>query len=270
MPPFSDYSTLDLVKTLVNPALSIKNLQVGINGNIIAQCDDLNLDSGKVLVLIGKNGSGKSTFLRTLCGILKPLAGEITFDGKPQREIKIERVAAWLSQEEHLEFSWTVREYVSLGRIAQNSGLTLNQTDEAAVDEALTETDCQSLSTRFVQELSGGERQRVRLARALAQQTPIILMDEPTTHLDIEHQMQILWLIESLSKQGKTIVVSLHDVMQAKKIGSQYLMFRQGVATKSDDLTKEMLEQTLGVQFEHFETGTFAGMALPIFCHTTE
>lgn len=255
---------------LDNMAISTTALSVGIGGHLIASCDDLSLGNGKILVLMGKNGSGKSTFLRTIGGLLKPISGEILFNGKPQNEVQIEKIIAWLSQEEHLEFTWTVREYVSLGRIAQSAGLVLTKLDEQAIDEALAETDCDALASRFVNELSGGERQRVRLARALAQKTPIILMDEPTTHLDIEHQIQILWLIEKLAKQGKTIVVSLHDVIQAKKIGSEFLLFQDSLAKSSDDLTKKLLEQTLGVQFEQFESGMFAGMAMPSYSRTTE
>jgi iron complex transport system ATP-binding protein len=268
-PPYSDYLTQALVKILDSPTLSTKNLSIGIGGHLIATCDDLKLESGNVLALIGKNGSGKSTFLRTLSGILKPISGEISFGGQPQKVVKIEKIVAWLSQEEHLEFSWTVKEYVFLGRIAQNSGHNPTNADEEAVEEAIENTDCQELSTRFVHELSGGERQRVRIARALAQQTPLILMDEPTTHLDIEHQFQILWLIDKLAKQGKSIIVSLHDVVQAKTIGTQFLLFNNCKASISDELNKELLEQTLGVKFEQFESGDFAGLLFPNFCRTT-
>ncbi len=266
---YSEYSMPALVTILDSPTISTKDLSIGIGGHLIATCDDLKLERGKVLALVGKNGSGKSTFLRTLGGILKPISGEISFDGKPQKDVKIEKIAAWLSQEEHLEFSWSVREYVSLGRIAQNSGINFTGADEEAVDEAIENTDCQELSARFVHELSGGERQRVRVARALAQQTPLILMDEPTTHLDIEHQIQILWLIDKLAKQGKSIIVSLHDVVQAKTIGTQFLLFNNCKASISNELNKELLEQTLGVKFEQFDNGDFAGLLFPNFCRTT-
>ncbi len=266
MPPFSNYSLLAYWRMeLDSPTLATHGLKVGISGNLIGSCDDITLMPGEVLVLVGKNGSGKSTFLRTIGGYIKPIGGEITFAGKKQSEVEIEKIVAWLSQEEHLEFSWTVTEYVSLGRIAQNPGLNLRSEDEQAVREAIKETDCESLAQRFVHELSGGERQRVRLARALAQDTQMILMDEPTTHLDIEHQIQILRLIEKLAKQGKPIIISLHDANQARQIGTQFLLFANKVASKSDELKKELLEQTLGVEFEQFESGSNAGLIFPIY-----
>ena len=247
---------------LDSKALSTAGLAVGIGGHQVAKCDDLTLEAGKVLVLIGKNGSGKSTFLRTIGGFLKPIAGEICFGGKKQSEIKIERIAAWLSQEEHLEFSWSVLEYVSLGRIAHNSGLIMTKADHDAVDEALAQIDAEHLADRYMNELSGGERQRVRLARALAQETPMI---EPTTHLDIDHQIQILLLIEKLANRGKSIIVSLHDVVQAKQIGTQFLMFHDNTASKASFLDMKMLERTLGVQFEQLETASQPGQFFPIY-----
>lgn len=268
----SDCSALAFWRTeLANHAVSVRNLKIGIADHVISECDDINLNSGDVLVLIGKNGSGKSTFLRTLSSVLKPIAGEILFDGRPQRETKIEKTIAWLSQEEHLEFSWTVREYVSLGRIAQNSGLFLTKADEEVVDHSLRISDSFELRDRSITELSGGERQRVRLARALAQETPIILMDEPTTHLDLEHQIQFLNLIEELAKSGKTVIVSLHDVMQARQIGKQFLLFENGRATyvaNRQDLTKDLLERTLGVRFEQVTNEFDESQLLPI-CRTT-
>lgn len=256
-----------------SPTLSTKGLEIGIAGHSIARCGDISVAPGQVLVLIGKNGSGKSTFLRTICGILKPLAGEISFEGRAQRDVAIEKIVAWLSQEEHLEFSWTTREYVSLGRIAHNSGLQLTKQDGEAVEAALLATDTLNLAERFVNELSGGERQRVRFARALAQDTPLILMDEPTTHLDLEHQIQFLLLVEKLARQGKSVVVSLHDVFQAKQIGMQFLLFKGHVATvvaNRESLTKELLEDTLGVRFEQFENSAHGGHMLPIYCRTTD
>lgn len=250
---------------LASPTLTTRGLEIGISGKQVAQCDDLTLEPGKVLVLVGKNGSGKSTFLRTIAGLIKPIAGEISFDGQPQNKVKTEKITAWLAQEEHLEFSWTVSQYVSLGRIAQNDGLNLTPADSQAVQAALLTTDCEALAERYYHELSGGERQRVRLARAIAQETPIILMDEPTTHLDIEHQIQILQLISRLIQDGKTIVISLHDTVQAKQIGTQFLLFNDHVATIADALNEKLLEQTLGVRFEQCETGQNAGLVFPIY-----
>lgn len=254
-------------------AISTKDLVVGIAKSVIAKCDDIDLKAGNVLVLIGRNGSGKSTFLRTLCGFLKPLDGEILYMDQPASAIELEKQLSWLSQDEHLEFSWTVTEYVSLGRIAQNSGLFLGNEDCDAVARALKETDTEYLSDRFVHELSGGERQRVRLARALAQETPTILMDEPTSHLDLDHQIQFLHLVGKLAQQGKSIVISLHDIVQARLIGTQFLLFEGQSASSiptAEGLNKELLEQTLGVQFEQFDSAAHGGHILPTYYRTTD
>lgn len=233
--------------------LATHDLVVGINGNPIGHCDDVHLKPGDVLVLIGRNGAGKSTFLRTVGGLLKPISGEISFGGQSHRMVSMEKMIAWLSQEEHFEFSWTVREYVGLGRIAHNAGLYLSREDQERIDDALRQADAVNLSQRLIHELSGGERQRIRIARALAQDTPLILMDEPTTHLDLEHQMQVLNLIRKLSNNGKSVVVSIHDPVQAKLIGNQFMLFqgqRAHWVEGQSGLTKEMLEATLQVRFE--------------------
>jgi iron complex transport system ATP-binding protein len=266
MQPCSDSSTLDLVKTLADSVLGTTNLVIGFQGQSIAKCVDFLLMPGEVLVLIGKNGSGKSTFLRTLCGILKPISGTVHFNNQPADSTRIEREVSWLAQEEYQEFSWKSEEYVALGRIAQNSGLVMSLADRLAVEQAINDADCENLRSRNIRELSGGERQRIRIARALAQETPIILMDEPTTHLDIDHQIQILQLIKKLSSRGKSIVVSMHDATMASFIGSKFLLFREGKAELKGELNKELLEQTLDVPFEQFQNG----MLVPNFCHTTD
>lgn len=251
---------------MADPVLATQGLEVGIAGHLIARCDDLELATGEVLVLIGKNGAGKSTYLRTLGGLLKPMSGQVLFGGRPQAEVKLEKEAAWLSQEEHLEFAWSVTEYVSLGRLAHHSGLSLSAEDRQKVAEALAMVDAEDLADRTVLELSGGERQRVRVARALAQDTPLILMDEPTTHLDLEHQLAFLGLLEKLKREGKSIVVSLHDVFHAGQIGSRFLLFQNGVASHASSLTKEKLEATLSVGFEPTESGYL----VPIVRRTTD
>lgn len=228
--------------------LTASGLAVGYHHEPLAKVDDFSLVSGETLVLLGRNGAGKSTLLRTLAGLIPPVQGSVVHDGKPQNWV------AWLSQTESSEFAWTVYEYVSLGRIPV--GATA-QEDHEAVLNAMKITETDQFQTRSILELSGGEMQRVRIARAIAQETPLVVMDEPTSHLDLEHQLQVLKLIADLRQSGKCVIASLHDLNHAALLGGACTIFHDDRAEHFGDWNAvpiKKLEVAVGLPLEVITT----------------
>ena len=169
--------------------------------------------------LVGPNGAGKSTLMSLLAGLRAPDAGEVALGGRPighwsARE-RAQRLA-WLAQQQQAEGELAVRDVVALGRLPRH-GLfgAPDAEDAAAVDRALAETACESLAARRLNELSGGERQRVLLARALAVEAPVLLLDEPTTHLDAPHQRALLAGLAARARDGAVVLAALHDLTLA-------------------------------------------------------
>ncbi len=169
--------------------------------------------------IVGPNGAGKSTLLRALAGLQKPDAGEVLLHGRPLAQWPVRERAmqiAWLAQQGEAGGELTVREVVHLGRLPRLGLFTAaTATDEARVDQAMTEAECLPWQYRRLHELSGGERQRVLLARALAVDAPLLLLDEPTTHLDPPHQVALVRLVQRQVRAGATVVSVLHDLSLA-------------------------------------------------------
>lgn len=180
--------------------------------------------------IVGPNGAGKSTLLRLLAGLLPPSGGSVVLEGRDLADWPLAERArriAWLAQEGELSGDLTVRELVALGRLPHLGLLgTPGPRDDAAVDAALAATECQAWQHRRLHELSGGERQRALLARALATDAPVLLLDEPTTHLDAPHQVALARLLRRLSAT-RTIVSVLHDLPLALH-ADRLLVLRQG------------------------------------------
>jgi len=231
--------------------------------------DDLTLDvpDGGFTVIIGPNACGKSTLLKALSRTLTPTSGTALLDGVPIGSIKSKKVArelAMLPQSPIAPEAITVRDLVGRGRYPHQTLLRQwSPGDEAAVQQALAATNITALADRYVAELSGGQRQRAWIAMVLAQQTDLLLLDEPTTFLDIAHQYEVLELCSLLHSAGRTLVVVLHDLNQAARYASHLVVMKDGSIVAQGlpgrVLTAELVESVFGlpcVVVPDPETGT--------------
>jgi iron complex transport system ATP-binding protein len=178
--------------------------------------------------VVGPNGAGKSTFLNLVCGQIKPDEGKVHVDGKAASSYsnrQLARILSMVRQEFVPVFGFTVRQTVMMARFYRTSSLFENAEDIEAVNAALAATDTAAFADRPLGHLSGGERQRVFIARALAQETPVLLLDEPTSHLDLKHQIRIFDLLKRMQQeQGKTILLVTHDLNMAAQYCDQVLL----------------------------------------------
>jgi iron complex transport system ATP-binding protein len=208
----------------------------------------LRVESGEMVALLGPNGAGKSTLLKLATGILRPSRGQIRLGERDLRALSREEVArrmAVVPQDFSVQFAYTVRQIVELGRLPHMGAWGLARAgDQRAVDEALRETDTVGLEGRVFNELSGGERQRVLIALALAQDAGIVLLDEPTAHLDIKHQIETLDLMRRLNRdRGLTVLAALHDLNLASRYFPRLVIFRNTII--ADGSPSEVLDARL-------------------------
>ncbi len=244
--------------------LETQNLTGGYTTKPIVQEISLTIKTGEWLSLVGANGSGKSTLLKLISRLLKPQQGTVLLDGKAIHSQPASVVAqnlALLPQQQTIPSGLTVRQLVSLGRTPYQPWwqYSLNAEDKAKVETALQLTRMDGLySDRFVEELSGGERQRAFLALALAQDPQILLLDEPTTYLDIRYQLELLELLKQLNQQDLTIITVLHDVNLAARYSTRLALLSQGrifaVGKPKEILTPANLADVLGVEVVILET----------------
>ncbi|MER6914521.1 ABC transporter ATP-binding protein [Streptomyces sp. NPDC000594] len=212
--------------------LEARDVTLGYARHPVADHLDVAVPDGSFTVIIGPNACGKSTLLRALSRLLAPTAGQIVLDGRPITSYGTKEVArrlGLLPQTSLAPDGITVAELVGRGRYP-HQGLTRQWTaeDERAVAEAMAATSVTALSGRLVDELSGGQRQRVWVAMVLAQRTPVLLLDEPTTFLDIAHQIELLELFTDLHRSGHTLVAVLHDLNHAARYATHLIALRDG------------------------------------------
>lgn len=216
---------------------------------------ELSVRAGETVAIVGANGAGKTTLLKVLCGLLAPSNGEVLFQGRPVLKYKLRELAkgmAMVPQEIQVSFDFTVEEFVEQGRTPYISSFFggLQTKDRAAIAKAMELANVEHLADRKFSELSGGERQRVKIALALAQEPQLLLLDEPSQHLDIGRQAEVFSVLRRLNQSGMTIIAALHD------LHSVYAHFSQGLVLRPDlsytygppetVLTSEALHEVFG------------------------
>jgi iron complex transport system ATP-binding protein len=236
--------------------IATESLSIGYgNGDIVSDLS-INIPKGKITSLIGANGCGKSTILKTIARIQKASNGQIYLDGKAISQLSTKEVAkkmAILPQSPDAPSGMTVYELVSYGRFPHQKGLgRLTQNDKDVIEWALNATNMLEFYDRHIDELSGGQRQRVWIAMALAQETDLVLLDEPTTYLDMAHQLEILELLKRLNEEeNRTIVMVLHDINQAVRFSDYICALKNGAVVhfglSHQVMTKEILKQVYNI-----------------------
>ena len=213
------------------PLVVAEDLRVALDGTPILHGLDFAVEAGTWVGLLGPNGSGKTTLLRALAGVL-PYQGRLDLDGRAVRAWKpraLARRLAVLRQTTPLSFDFSVEELVLLGRTAHKGWLDrYDAADRARVREALAHVDLDAFARRSVLALSGGERQRVLLAQALVQESDLLLLDEPTAHLDVHYQFEFLDVVRALVAAGRTVIAVFHDLEQAARYADHLLVLDQG------------------------------------------
>ncbi len=238
--------------------LATENLVVSYGKDPIVKSVDVVIPKGKITALLGPNGCGKSTLLKALSRILPAQQGQVLWNDKPIEQTPSKQLAqhlALLPQAQEVPEGVTVREAVSYGR-SPYTGFwgQLSAEDKNMVEKTMSATGVQEFADRSVVDLSGGQRQRVWLAMTIAQDTDYILLDEPTTYLDLNHQVELMKLLRTLNQQGKTIVTVLHDINQACRYCDHLIVMKSGkVVTQGEPqqvLTRDVLKQVFELEAE--------------------
>lgn len=237
-------------------AISVKNLSVAYEENLIIDNMNLSIPSGEISIIIGANGCGKSTLLKTIARVIKPKSGDIFINGKNIREQKEKHLAAqvaFLPQGPVCPPGLTVKELIAFGRFPHQKLMGgLKSHDKDIIQWAMEETELKDYADREIGNLSGGQRQRAWIAMTLAQETDIIMLDEPTTYLDMSYQLEVLKVLERLNKNKKiTVVIVLHELNNACRFASNIIGLKQGnlicQGTPVDVITKESLKEIYGI-----------------------
>jgi len=253
--------------------LVIEHLNAGYKKKQILKDINLTFSKGEFIALMGANGCGKSTLLHSISGLLKSVNGDINLNNSSLLALNRKQVArqlALLPQVATTPSGLTARELIMQGRFPwQNWWRQWSKSDEIAVNDAIEVTKVKDYLDLPIEQLSGGQRQRCWIAMTLAQDTPILLLDEPTTYLDIAHQVELMNLIASLKSKGKTIIAVLHDLNQAATYSDQLVMMKEGeIYTKGkvkEVFTKDNLKAVFGLD-ANIITDPYHGtpLALPI------
>jgi len=237
--------------------LAAHAVTVGYGATPVVRGLSLAVPTGKVTTIVGPNGCGKSTLLRTLARLLKPTSGQVLLDGEPITDVATREVSqrlALLPQSPIAPDGLLVRDLVGRGRHPHQRWFSQwSSTDEGVVEEAMRLTDTWELRDRAIDQLSGGQRQRAWIAMTLAQDTDLVLLDEPTTFLDLAHQVEVLDLVSRLNRErGRTVAMVLHDLNLAARYSDLVVVMKDGVVvtqgTPGEVFTTELLADVFGLR----------------------
>ena len=252
--------------------LKAENVAIAIGNKNILQEVNISLLKGKRTAIIGPNGSGKSTLLKALAGILYPTRGKIFFDGKDIHSYSKKKLAqqlAVLPQGSVVPNDLTVGELVDYGRFPHRKWWKSDYSeDKKVVEWALKQAGLEQLKERLISTLSGGERQRAWIAMALAQEPKVLLLDEPTTYLDIAHQLEIMKIITELNKKNEiSVVMVLHDINHARQYADEIIVVKSGQIVgqgiPEDVLTIKLLADVFNVTAEKFANQKGQSVLIP-------
>ena len=253
------------MKTMNNDGLGVeksrlqaKNIRVAYGNKVIIEDLSLQIPDGEFTVIVGPNACGKSTLLKALSRMVEPVRGEVLLDGKPVGELPPKEVARQMSllpQSPVAPEGIVVEDLVGRGRYPhQGFFKQWSSEDERKVNQAMARAHVKELAQRYVTELSGGQRQRVWISLVLAQDAPIVLLDEPTTYLDIAHQVEVLNLARALQREGFTVVAVLHELTLAFRYATNLVMMKEGAIVAegqvNDVVTPELMEDVYGLRCE--------------------
>lgn len=246
-------------------ALHVRDLTVHLAGKPTLHEINFVLESGTLLGILGPNGAGKTTLLKAIAGLV-PHQGSVLQAGQPLSELRIKeraRRVAYVPQRSLLNAPLSVSSVVAQGRYCHGSDLAaLTHADRIAIEAALSVTDLSDLAERRFTELSGGEQRRVLLARALATEAPVILLDEPSASLDLGHSLRLFHHMKHLTERGRALVVVLHDLNDASGWCDAALLLGEGrvaaLGAPGEVVTAERVRRVYGVELEHKPTLTFS------------
>ena len=252
------------------PLLSVEGLTFAYTGNAELGPLDFTLEAGHMVGLVGPNGAGKTTLLRLLMGLLPPLAGVVRLQGRSLRDYTRRALAQQLTlvpQDTAIGYGFSVEEIVAMGRHPYLRRFQPPSVqDRTIVEEAMRNTDVASMAERAITHLSGGERQRVLIARAIAQQTPVVLLDEATANLDLCHQLEVMELAQGLARRGCLVIAAMHDLTLASRYCDRLLMLAHGRVVAdgapTEVLRPDHLRRYFAVETTVREAGDVPGLAI--------
>lgn len=239
----------------VETRLQARGISVAYSERTVIEELDFSVLPGELTVILGPNACGKSTLLKTIARVLKPHQGQVLLDGTALADMRsrdIAQVLALLPQTPEIPAGTSVADVVARGRYPHQSFFrSWSAQDREICQEAMRAAQVDSLAERSIEALSGGQRQRVWIAMTLAQETPLILLDEPTTYLDLPHQLEVLNLARSLHQQGRTLVLVLHDLNLAFRYATHVVLMKAGKilaqGRPADIVTSQLIREVYGL-----------------------